>query len=163
MCLKVYAFFNMRKSDTGSLYLDSGKSFFYEAVNQQTEALRQYGVEQGILDTSELYQAPGKTISIKNTEMKAPAKNERGKKTHTHNDEEDHLSEDNDVEEIQANSNIIEEKPKISNQTQRTISRSQSVQTSDEDTNNQSITQKPQPTTNNLPKKQKIEKKQGRK
>ena len=161
MSLKVYAFFNMRKDDDGGLYLDSGNSFFYEAQNEQTKDIRQFGVEQGILDSSELYQTPKKQTAAKKNQIKEPSGSKRGKQHLQDSDEEHQLSEDSDIEEIHADSTIIERQNQL--ETPRKISRSQFVQTTEKDTNNQRITQQSQPAKHKPPKKQKTVKHQTKK
>ena len=61
MTLKIFAFYNMKKDANGTLYLDSQKSYYYEANNSQTKLLREYAVEKGILSISELYRAKNPT------------------------------------------------------------------------------------------------------
>ena len=60
----------MQKDEEGTLHLQSGTSFFYQATSEQTKRIRQYGVEEGILDVSQLYQPPRQTTLSDSTSSK---------------------------------------------------------------------------------------------
>ena len=117
----------MKKDETGMLHLQSGNSYFYQATSEQTKHIRQFGVEEGILDVSELYQPAGRTTLPNSTSSKHHQKTQKKNILQDDSDLEDQRSQHSDMELLEP-----EEPTEIKTvRLKRKTSRNQCIQTQD--------------------------------
>ena len=112
----------MEKDSTGSMYLRSQQSHFYQATNAQTKTIREFGVEKHILDIPDLYQP--------NPEDKSACKHADQAAAPKYYENEDERCRHNDIQIVETDYDNGAKRTKIITQV-RKISLNRSMQTGD--------------------------------